>query len=151
MNSTDNEEGMNNNGGMFPGGGGMFPGGMGMNSNRPSIPNMPINPFGPMPNQPMNSNDSMKNEKVNKHPEESSMPTFDVDELVKKIDAKIAELEEEERKEQEEKNRQEIKEAKVEEITTNDKLPRILPSQVFDEKEITDDQFFDDFFCDEDE
>ena len=73
---------------------------------------------------------------------------FDVDELVKRIDAKIAELEEEERKEQEEKNKMEVK---TEEISINDKLPRILPSQVFDEKEITDDQFFDDFFCDEDE
>ena len=105
-----------------------------------SGPNIPFP--GMEPKNPFSSNLSKK----------PSMPqNFDVDELVKRIDAKIAELEEEERKEQEEKNKKEVKEAKIEEISTNDKLPRILPSQVFDEKEITDDQFFDDFFCDEDE
>ena len=86
-------------------------------------------------------------------PDKEGPKGFDVDELVKRIDAKIAELEEEERKEKEAMNQkvEPRKEITEEKIIQNDKMPKILPSQVFDEKEITDDQFFDDFFCDEDE
>ena len=74
---------------------------------------------------------------------------FNVDDLVKRIDAKIAELEEEERKEEEEKKKnvnnqpklvvnddEDIKEAEIEDVLT-------------DNNDVTDDQFFDDFFSDE--
>jgi len=65
---------------------------------------------------------------------------FDVDELVRKIDAKIAELEAEEKREQEEKNKevptQPIEEEKKEVVTTPIKL----------DEETSEDDFFDDFF-----
>ena len=64
---------------------------------------------------------------------------FDVDELVKKIDAKIAELEEEERKnkELEEKSNEKVEEEKKEEKKEETELK-------LDEED--DDDFFDDFF-----
>ena len=79
---------------------------------------------------------------------------FDVDELVKKIDAKIAELEEEERKakekEEKEKPKEEIKPLPVEKKEVNS------INNIYEEKEkkddlqldddIDDDDFFDDFF-----
>ena len=74
-------------------------------------------------------------------------PSFDVDELVKKIDAKIAELEKEEalNKEKEKMNRMEEKEEKLEEspikeVTTNNDINLNL-----DDND-SDDDFFDDFF-----
>ena len=66
---------------------------------------------------------------------------FNVDDLVKRIDAKIAELEEEERKENEEKDNNEL-EVK-EEIKDDKVVDAVIDSDV------TDDQFFDDFFSDE--
>ncbi len=63
----------------------------------------------------------------------SSQPTandFNIDDIVKKIDAKIAELEEQERLEKEAEN--------------------VAMSKVTSKNEVTDDQFFDDFFNDED-
>ena len=63
---------------------------------------------------------------------------LNVDDLVKRIDAKIAELEEEERKEKEQQER-----AKA--ITKTEEIKE----EKFDIDEITDDQFFDDFFNDE--
>ena len=45
-------------------------------------------------------------------------PTFNVEDLVKKIDAKIAELEEEERKEQEMQNKQIEEQNKINNIDT---------------------------------
>ena len=63
----------------------------------------------------------------------SSQPTandFNIDDIVKKIDAKIAELEEQERLEKEAEN--------------------VAMSKVTSKSEVTDDQFFDDFFNDED-
>ncbi|MDD3453416.1 MAG: type IV secretory system conjugative DNA transfer family protein [Bacilli bacterium] len=67
---------------------------------------------------------------------------LDVDDLVKRIDAKIAELEEEERKEKENQSK---KEEKIEkEVVKQEKEPK-----EFSHEEITDDQFFDDFFSDE--
>ncbi len=63
--------------------------------------------------------------------------TLNVDDLVKRIDAKIAELEEEERKEKEQQQKTTtVKEESVKE-------------EKFDINEITDDQFFDDFFSDD--
>ena len=78
--------------------------------------------------------------------ESSSGSGFNVDDLVKKIDAKIAELEEEERKEKE----------KEEALQSNDK---IVEAEINEENEVKDssmyeegtnsDAFFDDFFSDD--
>ena len=110
-----------------------------------------VNPFAigqmPMSNQTtsLNSSDDMKEES-----------TFNVEDLVKKIDAKIAELEEEERKEQQEKkqnnnmvdpnlndlinNNEPIKEAIIEE------KPEVPKKE---ENKVSDDTFFDHFFSDD--
>ena len=89
-------------------------------------------------------------------------PAFDVDDLVKRIDAKIAELEEEERQE---KAKEEAKK-KEQEAKSSTAIPAanisIPEAVVIDEKPrevkeeeprvingVTDDQFFDDFFSDE--
>jgi len=64
---------------------------------------------------------------------------FDPDELIKKIDAKIAELEEQERLEKE----QNAKEQKKEEVVESENKEK------FNLDDITDDQFFDDFFNDD--
>ena len=136
-------------------------------------------------------------------PKEDKKPAggFNVDDLVARIDAKIAELEEEERREKEEAEKkkretkkaeekatkevkqevkeeikedikQEIKENKKEEIEddiieqqelieenfefidnqveeVNEVTENVIDEEYYDE--VTDDQFFDDFFCDEDE
>ena len=71
----------------------------------------------------------------------SKKPGFNVDDIVKRIDAKIAELEEEERKEKEEKAK------KQEKIILEEKPSEEVKKA--DDKSITDDQFFDDFFCDD--
>ncbi len=89
---------------------------------------------------------------------------FDVDELVKKIDAKIAELEAEEKqaKEEEEKKKQQEKEQvqeqqeKHKEVLTNESINDVFieedtkPSPVANDLELDDieddDEFFDDFF-----
>ena len=69
---------------------------------------------------------------------------LNVDDIVKRIDAKIAELEEEERKEKEALEKAE-KKPKIE--LTEEKQE----DKKFDINEVTDDQFFDDFFSDEEE
>ena len=61
---------------------------------------------------------------------------FNIDEMVKRIDAKIAELEEEERKEKEEQEKANQASADTKPAETN-------------EPKVSDDQFFDDFFSDE--
>lgn len=86
------------------------------------IPNMP--PFNPFENN------------------KKSAPNFD--EIVKKIDAKIAELEEEERQEKL-KEEQKKQEKKVEKVKEPEKEEPIT----FKQEEVTDDQFFDDFFADD--
>ena len=72
-------------------------------------------------------------------------PSFDVDELVKKIDAKIAELEKEEalNKEKEEMNRKKEKEEKLEESPSKEVNTSINLN--LDDND-NDDDFFDDFF-----
>jgi hypothetical protein len=65
---------------------------------------------------------------------------LDVDNLVKRIDAQIAKLEAEEKAEQEKK-----KQSKQQTETIEKKEP----IKKFDKEEVTDDQFFDDFFNDE--
>ena len=83
--------------------------------------------------------------------QKSVTPDFDVDELVKKIDAKIAELEEEERKNQEEEKKKK-ENSKVEVI--GDKESEIIHKDkviesnldLEDDLDDDDDDFFDDFF-----
>ena len=74
---------------------------------------------------------------------------LNVDELVKRIDAKIAELEEEERLEKEKTNNK-VENTKVETSQlVNDKKEEIEENKKIDLSEVTDDQFFDDFFNDD--
>ena len=88
----------------------------------PGMPNMPsFNPF--------------ENSK-------QSSPNFD--EIVKKIDAKIAELEEEERQEKLKEEQQKQEKKVEEEINIEKEEPT-----TFKQEEVTDDQFFDDFFADD--
>ncbi len=87
--------------------------------------------------------------------------SIDVDALVKKIDARIAELEEEERKEEEAKKKSTVKvDSKPLEIkpTKENKTNDIKPKkeeitkevdEPIDLNKVSDDQFFDDFFFDE--
>lgn len=70
---------------------------------------------------------------------------FNPDELIKKIDAKIAELEEEERLEKEKAKGNSIKE----EVKEKQLDPKDLDDDKINLDEITDDQFFDDFFNDD--
>jgi len=95
--------------------------------------------------------------------------SFNVDDLVKRIDAKIAELEAEEEREKQEKLKQEAKEVKPTQVESKQE-PKIIENTIenidvlddikddFDLKaspkkenknKITDDQFFDDFFGDD--
>ena len=99
----------------------------------PSSSSLPKNPFG---EESLNS--MLGNSSNSSSSEESS---FNVDDLVKKIDAKIAELEEEERREQEE-NKQ--KEQKVIDAEIEDKKDKDL----YEEGTYSDD-FFNDFFSDD--
>jgi len=83
----------------------------------------------------------------------SSDTSFNVDDLVKRIDAKIAELEEEERREKEAMEKKEKIEAKTD--TTVEKeiqLPKenvVYKEEVVYDKDTDDDAFFDDFFSDD--
>ena len=71
---------------------------------------------------------------------------FNVDDLVKRIDAKIAELEEEERQEQA-KLEQENKN-KIEQNGDTNTIANVTNTNLSNNTDITDDQFFDDFFSD---
>ena len=99
----------------------------------PSSSSLPKNPFG---EESLNS--ILGNNSNSSSSEESS---FNVDDLVKKIDAKIAELEEEERKEQEESKR---KDQKIIDAEIDDKKDKDL----YEEGTYSDD-FFNDFFSDD--
>ena len=71
-----------------------------------------------------------------------SNSSFDVDELVKRIDAKIAELEEEERLEKE-------KEKEKKKLEADDSDKDFDVTETYEKSKpvsISDDQFFDDFF-----
>ena len=95
-----------------------------LGSDMPKMPNMPFNPF-------ENGNPFEKNDSFGPN---LSKPNNNFDDLVKRIDAKIAELEEEERQEKlKEENKKVEKEPEV---------PK------FKQEEVTD-QFFDDFFADD--
>lgn len=89
-------------------------------------------------------------------PSNNSKPSggggFNVDDLVKRIDAKIAELEEEERQEKAKLEQENKNKLEVEKASENVSIP-IKPEVYIEETKskngITDDQFFDDFFFDE--
>lgn len=116
------------------------------------MPNMfgGINPNIPVP--PMFNNTSSSNNQIpdffggNK---QNGQNGINVDDLIKKIDAKIAEIEEEEKKEAENNNtnlNQKIDNIKFvdEKNNLNDKI-----NDNEDLEDISDDQFFDDFFSDD--
>ena len=155
---------MNNGGGAMPGMMGGMPGGM------------PSSMFGPQPMMPSNPS----------APASSKSSGLNVDDLIKKIDAKIAEIEEEEKREAElaktkvdvkpeEKTSEKVVDAVVsepvkeeviaskvsepvkEEVVTpkveekpevKEEKPIIHEESIPDKKDISDDQFFDDFFDD---
>lgn len=106
-------------------------------------------PFG-MPNPfafPLMSDNSNK---VSEHSMMDRKPAFNVDELVKRIDAKIAQLEEEEKRE---KEAQSVDKFDVNDFVNDDskddiKNEETFTDQMYDEASL-DDQFFDDFFSDE--
>lgn len=105
---------------------------------------IPPNPFGGggAPFNPFKLEDTHK---------PSSGGGFNVDDLVKRIDAKIAELEEEERQEQEKLNKEN---KNIIESTLVDKPDSFENTNAVIEEPkrvngVTDDQFFDDFFYDE--
>ena len=106
-------------------------------------------PFG-MPNSfafPLMSDNSNK---VSEHSMMDRKPAFNVDELVKRIDAKIAQLEEEEKRE---KEAQSVDKFDVNDFVNDDskddiKNEETFTDQMYDEAAL-DDQFFDDFFSDE--
>ncbi len=134
----------------------MLNGNGGMNMGMPPMPGMPSIPgmnMGSMPSMPgMNMGmPSMPGMNMPPMPgigtPRGSQPgnnqPFNVDDLVKRIDAKIAELEEEERKEKEEQARKEKQEKMKEDIK---EIPK---PKTIETREITDDQFFDDFFSED--
>ena len=100
--------------------------------------------------EPSPFSDNTPKQAVNKNLEtpkkEPEIPNFDVDELVKKIDAKIAELEKEEalNKEKEKMNekkeeKEKLEESPVKEVNNNVNLE-------LSDNDDSDDDFFDDFF-----
>ena len=127
MNSADGE----NTGGMMP----------------PPFPMMP--PFGEKPSIPRNDIPMPPIMSQANGDKDLLGSDFNVDELVKKIDAKIAELEEEERKNKEaEEKKKEISKMEVigdkeSEIVHKDK---IIEKNLDLEDDDDDDEFFDDFF-----
>ena len=117
------------------------------------------NPF--MGNNPF----TMANPFTNSQRPTSPGGDFNVDELVKKIDAKIAELEEEERREKEQSEKTIDISAITKEPTVSPKPAEVKPTTPKDEKiniselnkeskeslveSANDENFFDDFFADE--
>ena len=125
--------------------------------NMPSLPGMP--PLPGMQSQSQSSN-SIPNPFMNMNAPKNNTTNNSLDDLVKRIDAKIAELEEEEKREKEEAEKKRQAELAKPESTTKDNTIKIEEPKVEEKKdfkpetistnEITDDQFFDDFFNDED-
>ena len=72
--------------------------------------------------------------------------TINVDELVKKIDAKIAELEEEEKREQEEAENKKKQENIIDAEVSEEKI--VKDSSMYEDG-TNSDAFFDDFFSDD--
>jgi len=122
------------------------------------------------PTSPLANNlDIPKTDTVNPEPQKATNNSFDIDSIVKRIDARLAELEEEERKEKEEEERKsKIKgstyiepknnELSFDNIEDNNKENTMYISPAKEESyipksetanDVTDDQFFDDFFSDD--
>lgn len=98
-----------------------------------------------------------KPKNANVNPMMGQKPGLDVDEIVKRLDAKIAELEEEERLENEKNKKQELENKKdIKEVIEfkpekNNQKNDFIDTKSSSDEDITDDQFFDDFFYDDDE
>ena len=98
-----------------------------------------------------------KPKNANVNPMMGQKPGLDVDEIVKRLDAKIAELEEEERLENEKNKKQELESKKdIKEVIEfkpekNNQKNEFIDTKSSSDEDITDDQFFDDFFYDDDE
>ncbi len=129
---------LNGNGGMNMNGMPPMPG-----MNMPGMPNMPSMGLPPMPGMNMGSMPSMPGMNMPNNGQPGNKAPFNVDDLVKRIDAKIAELEEEERKEKEEQAKKEKQQ------TAKEEIKEVAKPKTIETKEITDDQFFDDFFSDD--
>ena len=146
INNMLNSDGLASGGGMPLGGFGGVPGGLpGMGGGFPGIPGMGGLPGGiPGPSSPSTGGKS-----------------FNIDEMVKRIDAKIAELEEEERQEkamQEKEGKEDITKDETSSKDVSDSKSNVIDVQIEKINEntenntssngnkVTDDQFFDDFF-----
>jgi len=121
---------------------------------------MPIPPmFGGMPNGMPNSNMNSRNEVPNLFGNNQGIPSgdFNVDDKKKKIDAKIAEIEEEEKREAANKQSNTKEIVKTQEKDNNTVLkeqPKIIEEKTIQDSkvridDISDDQFFNDFFSDD--
>ncbi len=146
INNMLNGDGSASGGGMPLGGFGGMPGGLpGMGGGFPGIPGMGGLPGGiPGPSSQSAGGNS-----------------FNIDEMVKRIDAKIAELEEEERQEkakQENEGKEDIAKDETSSKDVSDSKSNVVDAQIEEINEnidnntpsnsnkVTDDQFFDDFF-----
>ena len=117
----------------------------------PTLPGMPSPVFmenqNTMGNPMLNGRMRPISRSISEHEEPSN--GFDVDELVRKIDAKIAELEEEERQNNKEKANKESEE-KLEVIGDEDSeivhKDKVIENNLDLEDDDDDDEFFDDFF-----
>ena len=145
INNMLNGDGSASGGGMPLGGFGGMPGIPGMGGGFPGIPGMGGLPGGiPGPSSQSAGGNS-----------------FNIDEMVKRIDAKIAELEEEERQEkakQENEEKEDIAKDEASSKDVSDSKSNVVDAQIEEINEnidnntpsnsnkVTDDQFFDDFF-----
>ena len=146
INNMLNGDGSASGGGMPLGGFGGMPGGLpGMGGGFPGIPGMGGLPGGiPGPSS-----------------QSAGGKSFNIDEMVKRIDAKIAELEEEERQEkakQENEGKEDIAKDETSSKDVSDSKSNVVDAQIEEINEnidnntpsnsnkVTDDQFFDDFF-----
>ena len=100
------------------------------------------NPFGSSMGKPFDDN---KNTGLFDNKSDNG---FNVDDLVKRIDAKIAELEEEERNEKEDNTSTKDDDSSDSKLELNDD-EKVVDAVIDNNSDVTDDQFFDDFFSDE--
>lgn len=134
-----------------------------------------LNGFGPsapapFPSNPMPrpNNEPALNSMANMNKPNDNKNSFNIDDLVKRIDAKIAELEEQERLEKEQEalkipvsneettvsqpviEPESMVQKEVFNVPTTPEIPLPKEEEIKEVNGITDDQFFDDFFNDED-
>ena len=115
------------------------------------------NPFGSMGGNPFGpKSNPFGGDLGNPFKSNNSNEGFNVDDLVKRIDAKIAELEEEERNENKENNKDDLdvkNELDDDNLNNEDKDDddKVVDAVIEpdNDSDITDDQFFDDFFSDD--